>query len=114
MIKLPETLQEIFDIVSKHLLKQNERSEYCDGTCMYSGPNGLKCAAGVLIPHDQYKSEFEGKGWLKLVNYELVEDKFAEEICNLQRIHDLDRVERWKDELIKFADDYNLQVNFEV
>ena len=114
MIKLPNTLQEVFDIVSKHLLKQNEKSEYCDGTCMYYGPNGSKCAAGILIPINEYNEEFEGKGWLQIINRKYVEDKFTEEICNLQRIHDLFAVCDWKDELIKFADDYNLQINFEV
>jgi len=47
MIKLPETLQEIFDIVSKHLLKQNEKSKspYMPElglNCAYRGENGWK------------------------------------------------------------------------
>lgn len=115
MIKLPDTLQEIFDIVSKHLLKQNERSGFSDESCSYRGPNGLKCAAGILIPDEEYTFDsFEGKDWGHLVQNQYVESRFEEEIIELQNIHDLERVERWKDELIKFAEHYNLQVNFEV
>lgn len=115
MIKLPNTLQELFDIVSKHLIKQNERSGFSDESCSYRGPNGLKCAAGILIPDEEYTFDsFEGKDWGHLVQNRYVESRFSKEITELQRIHDLDRVERWKDELVEFAEHYNLQVNFEV
>jgi hypothetical protein len=115
MVKLPKTLQEVFDIVSKHLLKQNERSAFSDESCSYRGPNGLKCAAGILIPDEEYTFDsFEGKDWGHLVQNRYVESRFSEEIIELQNIHDLERVERWKDELINFANNYNLQVNFEV
>lgn len=115
MIKLLETLQEIFDTVSKHLLKQNERSGFSDDSCSYRGPNGLKCAAGVLIPDKEYTFDiFEGKDWSHLVRNQYVESRFSKEITELQQIHDCDPVKRWKDELIKFAEHYNLQVNFEV
>lgn len=43
--------QELFDRISKHLLKQNERSaEHIGGACRYRGDNGLKCAVGAIIP----------------------------------------------------------------
>jgi hypothetical protein len=35
------------------------RSEY-DGDCLYRGPDGSKCAAGVLIPDELYNPRFEG------------------------------------------------------
>jgi hypothetical protein len=96
-------------------LKQNERSAFSDESCSYRGPNGLKCAAGILIPDEEYTFDsFEGKDWGHLVQNGYVESRFSEQIIELQNIHDLERVERWKDELIKFANDYNLQVNFEV
>ena len=96
-------------------MKQNERSAFSDESCSYRGPNGLKCAAGILIPDEEYTFDsFEGKDWGHLVQNGYVESRFSEQIIELQNIHDLERVERWKDELIKFANDYNLQVNFEV
>ena len=83
MIKLPNTLQEVFDIVSKHLLKQNERSGFSDDSCSYRGPNGLKCAAGILIPDEEYTFDsFEGKDWSHLVQNRYVESRFSKEITD--------------------------------
>jgi len=55
----PITKQETFDIVFKHLKQQGCKS-LNGGRCLYRGPNGLKCAAGVLIPDDKYH---EGLEW---------------------------------------------------
>lgn len=54
--------------------------------------------------------------WDSLVRIRLVEDKFTTEIAVLQTIHDKNRddsIEFLKTELTKFAQRYNLQVNFE-
>lgn len=32
------------------------------GDCLYRGPNGLKCAAGQVIPDDKFEPRFEGHG----------------------------------------------------
>lgn len=59
------TKQETFDTVVAHLRKQGARAEtlmdYGDDepVCVYRAPNGMKCAAGCLIPDDKYKSTFE-------------------------------------------------------
>ena len=122
MIKIPDTLQEVFDIVSTHLLKQVKRSmgkvlKIETETCAYRGKNEMKCAAGALIPDDQYKSVFEGSFWEDLARMEFVEPKFVEEISELQSIHDEnhnDDVDYLKTKLVKFAETHNLQINFEV
>ena len=111
MIKLPDTLQEIFDIVSTHLLKQNARSINHEGTCMYRGDNGLKCAAGVLIPDDQYKKDFEFSSWATLSREQLVSSSFCEEIWDLQKIHDNSLISDWPLRLKQFAEKHNLKFN---
>lgn len=52
------TLQETFDIVVAHARKQGCKS-MDGGICLYRGPNGLKCWAGILIPDEEYVPEME-------------------------------------------------------
>lgn len=55
-------LQEIFDKVVNHLRKQNAKSvDPVTNTCLYRGPNGMKCAVGCIIPDKDYLPEMEGK-----------------------------------------------------
>lgn len=111
MIRLPDTLQEVFDIVSKHLLNQRKRSVDGYGSCSYRGIDGMKCAAGILIPDDQYDIEFERKPWISLVSLRMVEDKFRQEIFTLQCLHDANLVENWEEGLKEFAINHNLEFN---
>jgi hypothetical protein len=46
------TKQEIFDKVAAHLLTQRKRCVNQTGDCVYRSDDGLKCAAGCLIPDD--------------------------------------------------------------
>jgi hypothetical protein len=122
MIKLPNTLQEVFNIVSAHLLTQVKRSMVClhndqHESCAYRGKNGMKCAAGILIPDDQYDISMERTAWVSIVDRGTVEDKFAREINQLQIIHDSnirDDISYLKTALIKFANNHNLTHNIEV
>lgn len=61
----PETTQQqIFDHVWDHfIVKGNPRSvdEEDSQSCMYRGPNGRRCAAGLFIPDDKYDEDFEGR-----------------------------------------------------
>lgn len=122
MIKLPNTLQEIFDVVSKHLLTQIKRSMACVHqnrleSCAYRGKNGTKCAAGILIPDDEYEPGMESNAWSTLVENGKAENKFSREINLLQLIHDENRnddIEFLKRELIGFAEKRNLTHNIEV
>jgi hypothetical protein len=118
MIKIPNTLQEVFNIVSAHLRTQIKRSRaYLRNdqyeSCAYRGKDGTKCAAGILIPDDQYNVGMEGIAWVSLVDDGTVEDKFTRQISELQNIHDLnikDDIKYLQKELIKFATKYNLEV----
>lgn len=57
------TPQEIFNKVATHLFTQGTRAmldpECESGQCMYRGPNGSKCAVGVLIPDKLYRKNME-------------------------------------------------------
>ena len=58
------TLQEMFDTMAAHLLKQGERSvsPINPQQCRYRGDHGLKCAVGALIKDKFYKPSLEGRG----------------------------------------------------
>lgn len=52
-------MSDIFETMKNHLLTQNQRSSD-GGLCRYRGPNGLKCAVGVLIDDEHYNTDLEG------------------------------------------------------
>jgi hypothetical protein len=59
------TPQEIYDTVAKHLFAQGVRSRGKkpgseDTGCLYRGPEGTKCAVGVLMSDEVYDPEMEG------------------------------------------------------
>lgn len=58
------TNQEAFDLVAEKLSAQGRPSvkKHSIGTeCRYRGPDGLRCAAGWLIPDEKYNTNMEGK-----------------------------------------------------
>jgi hypothetical protein len=68
--------QEVFDIVSRHLLTQDSKSFDDNDSPRYFGYWGKKCAIGCLIPPEHYDPKIEGYG-----------------VC-LTRFHRVDTVER--------------------
>lgn len=56
------TLQEMFDTIYNGLWEQNEPSKYND-ICLYRSHNSdnkiLKCAAGQIIPDNEYRNTWE-------------------------------------------------------
>lgn len=114
------TRQEIFNIVSTHLLEQDDKSAETDEKglfrCKYRGPNGLKCAIGILIPDEEYNPEWEGK----CVNTQnLSEGMPIAAACgisradvdfarSLQHVHDLFDVCDWRNQLKLFRSSWNL------
>jgi hypothetical protein len=120
MIKVPDTLQEVFNIVSIHLLTQGQMSLNANGDCAYRGENGLMCAAGILIPDEAYRPGMETLRWSTLIERQFVENLFRNEINELQNIHDSglkadpeECILQWKKDLIAFAEQYNLTHNIE-
>jgi len=104
---LPQaTAQEVYDQVKAHLLQQNARSEH-NGSCLYRGPGGLKCAAGCLIGDDEYFPEMESS-WDDLVYDKSVPDAHEELINRLQEIHDSRDVKNWGKCLSELALEFEL------
>lgn len=103
------TAQEVFDVVAKHLLTQGKRSEDADGVCQYRGPDGLMCAAGVLIPNDIYNSAFEGSSWLGLVQDFNFPSEYLDMIGLLQKLHDENDPELWSRRLANLATNVGLE-----
>jgi len=119
--------QSVFDKVATHLLTQNCKSVE-DGACLYRAPNGMKCAIGALIPDELYDPVFEGQAVFAFFNKSKTEYKALKEIlfpsgetcfstqqeCEdfytiLQRIHDEDPIDLWKDALCNFAKKWDLK-----
>jgi hypothetical protein len=84
------TPQEIFDTVAVHLMTQGQRSEdEAYEECLYRGPDGLKCAAGVLIPDDDYSWGMEGLPVLSHPYFKKRFDAYCVGLIeSLQRCHD--------------------------
>lgn len=103
--------QQIFDTVARHLLTQRRKSQDAMGNCLYRGPDGMKCAAGILIPDEEYSPELE----TKYVENPLVwsatgidDETHRPLIRSLQFMHDDDKVEDWPDELERIASEHRI------
>lgn len=104
------TRQEIFDIVVKHLLTQNRKSQEEEFGCLYRGPDGLKCAVGALIPDDKYSDGLEGatahaERVCEAAGYHPMDTDFVNE---LQVVHDTREPSEWKKLLKLKGESYNL------
>jgi hypothetical protein len=82
----------------KRSLRTSPASE-AEGSCAYRGMNGAKCAAGHLIPDENYKPEMEGLRIMHLVRHNPLIfgeplDTFEEHLAyKMQRAHDFFKVE---------------------
>jgi len=110
--------QQAFDIMVQHLRKQGQKSRNNGfGTCLYRGPDGLKCAIGALIPDVVYRKEMEGQAIDRLLINE--RDRFPQ-LCKLfegvnelllaemQDIHDFNEPSQWERRFKLCAEEYNL------
>jgi hypothetical protein len=107
--------QKTFDIVVNALRKQGEKSvsDVDVNSCLYRGPNGLKCAAGHLIPDELYNKKMEGVSCDHIQVSEVLQKcghdhKFVK---RLQWVHDDLNVNRWEDFFKVLAIEYGLIYN---
>jgi hypothetical protein len=56
----PVEAQELYDYIVEAIVKQGRPSVGDNDRCLYRGPDGLKCAAGHVIPDSMYSEEMEG------------------------------------------------------
>lgn len=109
------TKQEVFDTVYHHLLAQGCKSLDMSDECCYRSPNGLKCAAGVLIKDEHYTEGLEGSNTqTPEVTAALVKSGVPKEALDLirmlQAIHDDCWTGEWPEHLAELAAENNLQV----
>lgn len=115
-------IQKLFDKAVIHLLTQMEQSIAGDGSCLYRGPNGLKCAIGALIDDARYdaerledlsiRSQYVQVAVAKSQGFNLVDCDWDWEgwkiLRAVQNIHDTHLPDEWKDKLTALAEQYNL------
>ena len=78
------TKQEVLDFVADKLFEQGEPSME-NGTCMYRTEDGLKCAAGWLIPDEQYSEFFEHQS---IACLHILDKEIEGIVTQLQLVHD--------------------------
>ena len=110
------TKQETFDEVVAHLRRQGCKAENDDG-CAYRGDGGTKCAAGCLIPDEEYRPDLEGCSVLdpsmsKASPPGEIVDRLGHDlvlVCDLQRAHDSLSVGSWEWRFQKIAEIHGLE-----
>lgn len=126
--------QSLFDYVARHLLRQNARSlsnaseNRNDNHCVYRSFNGLKCAAGCLIDDSLYTADLECRSILEKPVKDAIEASIGRKIdgkifggdpecgtemdlvCQLQKLHDHNPPEMWKDKLRALATRFKLEL----
>lgn len=107
-------LQEIYDTVAAHLLKQNGKALNNHDRCAYRGADGKTCAVGCLISDDEYRPAFEGKRVNSVAAFMFGEGNARVSVANvqlltsLQRIHDSNPTDTWRQDLQELARRYDL------
>lgn len=93
------TPQEMFNKAYIGVMTQGVQSK-SNGSCLYRGPNGTKCAVGFLIDDDVAKAWDDNSGIivdcnLKLLSAEMEDDFRAnmDLLIEMQSIHDSDDFE---------------------
>lgn len=103
--------QEAFNKMVQHLRAQKVKSLASDGTCLYRGPNGLKCAVGALIPDEEYRTQFEDVIASTVVqNCPSLQGIDKGLLNKMQNAHDNVRVQFWEDEFKEIAEEFDLYV----
>lgn len=112
------TNQQVLNTVVTNLRKQGERSFDIDfegrEVCLYRGPNGVKCAAGHLMPDKLYDKSWERQAICDLIHDYTYEELFGDDVEDitlveeLQNIHDSYDVEEWEEYWKELADKWEL------
>jgi hypothetical protein len=110
------THQEIFNTVLFGLRKQGVASVEPGKGCRYRGPNGTKCAVGMLIPDDKYHWEIETLGTsdakVQACLPFAMDSTVHHLLSMLQSAHDIDlrqSMEEWEIRMANIAHYFNLE-----
>ena len=109
----PRGNQEIFNYVVTFLRKQGRKSKGDNGDCVYLSDTGDKCAAGCLIPPEDYDPRIEshtiyGGQYTSPLFEKLFNEAELRLIKELQIIHDEFQPRSWEFRWRKLAIDSNL------
>lgn len=113
------SLQDIFNQVKEHMLKQGEACLSTSYGCSYRNSKGLKCAVGCLISDEEYSHKFEDKNLGNLLEYFKETGIFSNLrnfsstpqynlLYELQRIHDVKNPRYWEALLKELAKDFKI------
>ena len=109
------TGQDVFDTISIHLLTQKKRSmRYSKNTCAYRSEEGLLCAAGCLIPLEDYSEKYECRAWEELVEYGFLPGNHQDLIAIFQMIHDSSHPRGWHIRIEQLAEDEKFIISSEI
>lgn len=118
MSDVAPTLQQTFDFVATHLLRQMKRAVRVsrDGNvlCVYRTAEGLSCAVGCLIPDDMYTPAMEEIGGVCRLLTDIPDAiplYFKDQrdfLMELQTIHDQVEIDEWRSELRLLAEYHDL------
>lgn len=110
------TKQQTFNKIGKHLLTQLEVASN-GAMCRYRADSGLMCAAGAIIPDDEYDEEMEGNAVNHIHSPTLrTHDLFT--VTRLQELHDnawdldCDLHKHWSEALTTYACDHRLSIRW--
>jgi hypothetical protein len=114
------TLQEIFNQVRTHLLKQNAKSMKMVGTsdkmCAYRGDNDRMCSVGCLIKDEEYDKKMESRAVCDCDVFNAVERSLGgvpvqtmSLLEELQNIHDMVEVADWPAAFDRIKKKWNFQ-----
>lgn len=110
---VPQTNQELFDVVAAHLSKGVQAIDE-GGSCCYRTPDGRKCAIGCLIPDERYDPSMEGKV-ISLTNPVWAATGMDSKLFTLARMlqntHDNSSPLTWRSRLEDIAADYKLNTD---
>ena len=104
------TNEQAFKTMARHMLAQGKRSVAVardsfgveHESCRYRGPDGLKCAVGVLIPDEEYRESLEGLSAENIPgNVPSLEGIDRWVLRSAQYIHDHLPVDEWRHRLEK-------------
>lgn len=117
--------QAVFNKAARQIIKQGGWSADVDGSCLYRGTDGSRCAIGACIPNSLYSKKLEGLGAADLPKRILAmllprDTKRATFLTELQFTHDGNvtcagggRVflRRWKRQMRDLAAQYGLSAH---
>jgi hypothetical protein len=103
----------MFLAVANHLLHQGRRAVDENNECVYLSEDGLKCAAGCLLPEEHYDEDIEGAyvtdeqviEHFNMAGVNLREQANLDLIRKLQTVHDDSDPKDWYDKLMDIAAD---------